>query len=62
MLSSGLPVNPGELSISPEPGESVQPDPNGTRSQGNEGVLQGSEQTLSEGYLPPRETGGGRKG
>jgi hypothetical protein len=38
MLSSGLPVNPGELTTSPEPGESVQPDPNGTRSQGNEGV------------------------
>jgi hypothetical protein len=38
MLSSGLPVNPGELSTSPEPGESVQPDPNGTRSQGSEGV------------------------
>ena len=37
MLSSGLPVNPGELPASPEPGESVQPDPNGTRSQGKRG-------------------------
>src|SRR5215471_5398650 len=32
MLSSGFPVNPGELPTSPEPGESVQPDRNGTRS------------------------------
>src|SRR5215831_5192691 len=38
MLSNGLPVNPGELAISPEPGESVQPDPNRTRSRGSKGV------------------------
>src|SRR5215470_7751786 len=38
MLSNGLPVNPGELAISPEPGESVQPDPNGTGSRGSKGV------------------------
>jgi hypothetical protein len=62
MLSRGLPANPGELPTSPELGESVQPDPNGTRSQGKRGRPQGSEQTLSEEYLPPRETGGGRKG
>jgi hypothetical protein len=55
-------VNPGELSISPESGESVQPDQNGTRSRGKRGRPPGSEQTLSEEYLPPRETGGGRKG
>ena len=62
MLSTGLPVNPGELAISPEPGVSVQPDPNGTRSRGEGGRPPGSEQTLDEGYLPPRETGGAREG
>ena len=39
MLSSGLPVNPGELPTSPESGELVQPDPNGTRSRGKRGRL-----------------------
>jgi hypothetical protein len=64
MLSQGLPVNPGELATSPVPGESVQPDRNGTRSRGNEGVPTEANRTLSEEYLPAkgdrRQAGTGR--
>jgi hypothetical protein len=61
MLSKGIPVNPGELPISPEVG-AVPPNPNGTRSRGKRGRPTGSEQTLDEGYLTARETGVGRDG
>jgi len=61
MLSRGLPVNPGELTTSPEMGTgSAQPEwnqvPRETRAS------QGSKQTLDEEYLQPRETRGGREG
>jgi hypothetical protein len=38
MLSTGLPVNPGGLAASPEPGVSVQPDPNEPGPNGSEGA------------------------
>jgi len=61
MLSTGFPVNPGELSTPPELG-AVLPNPNRTRSREMRGSLMGSERTLDEENLLPRETGGGRQG
>jgi hypothetical protein len=58
MLSRGLPVNPGELAISPEPGESVQPDPNGTRSRWKRGRPREANRPSTRSTCPPRETGG----
>jgi hypothetical protein len=40
----------------------VLPNPKRTRSRGKRGCPTGSKQTLDAEYLPPRETGGGRKG
>jgi hypothetical protein len=54
-------VNPGEPPISPEQRcGSTQPERNQVPRETR--VSQGSEQTLDVEYLPPRETGGGRKG
>jgi hypothetical protein len=49
---------PRRASYSPELGNAVPPNPKWTRSQGKRGRPMGSEETLDEEYLLPRETGG----
>ena len=48
MLSQGLPVNLGELSVSAAWWASVRPNPNLTRSPGTREIPAGSEQALDE--------------
>jgi hypothetical protein len=57
----GVAVNPGELTTSPELGPgSAQPESNQVPREMR--ASPGSEQTLDEEYLQPRETRGGREG
>src|ERR1700730_2357191 len=61
MLTKGFPVNPGELSASPQSGPGGA-QPKDTRSAGGEGCPREKRTTLKRSLLLPRRTGGAGKG